>query len=196
TWPQEFKTPDVPVERTGTEGPDTVEADLTGLKGNFDYLVRVVAANAAPFSSTSAATPFHTLLTAPEVETGSAISVTETMAELTGTIDTLGVQTTYRFEYGLTTTYGNKVPTGAEAIAGNVGEARTFARPITGLQPGTTYHYRLVAMSAAGEAFGPDRTFTTLSSAEVPPVRAWERVSPANKMGATINPGFGFQAAP
>ena len=191
TWPEEFKTPDEPVERTVTEGPDTVEADLTGLKGNFDYLVRVVAGNAAGLSSTSAA-PFHTLLTAPETETGPAISITETEAELTGKIDTLGVQTTYHFEYGLTASYGNKAPAGAEAVAGNERGARTFARGISGLQPNTTYHYRLVANSSEGEGVGADRTFTTSGDGAV---RNYEQVSPRNKMGGSLTPLLGFQAA-
>jgi hypothetical protein len=186
-------TPDVSAERTGTEGSDTIEADLTGLKGNFDYLVRVVAANAAPFRSTSTATPFHTLLTAPEVETGPAISITETKAELTGTIDTLGVQTTYHFEYGLTDAYGSSAPASAEAIAGNERGARSFARGISGLQPNTIYHYRLVADSSEGEGVGADRTFTTAGAGVV---RAYERVSPAAKMGGAISSFYIMQAAP
>src|SRR5205807_3273231 len=32
---------------------------------------------------------------------------------------------------------------------------------ISGLQPGRTYHYRLVAINADGTAHGGDRTFTT-----------------------------------
>ncbi|HVR05515.1 MAG TPA: hypothetical protein VMS02_05695, partial [Solirubrobacteraceae bacterium] len=34
-------------------------------------------------------------------------------------------------------------------------------QPLTGLQPGTTYHYRLIATSAAGTSEGLDRSFTT-----------------------------------
>lgn len=191
TWPDEFKTADVPVERTVTDEPDTVEADLTGLKGNADYLVRLVASNSV-ISKTSGSMPFHTLLGPPEVETGSAISIAETAAELTGTIDTLGDQTTYHFEYGLTNSYGTNAPAGAEAIAGNEPTPRTFSRGISGLQPNTTYHYRLVAKNSAGEAVGADRTFTT---AGVGVTRMYERVSPAQKMGGAINPFFGFQAS-
>ncbi len=191
TWPEELKTPDVPVERTGIEAPDTIEADLTGLKGNADYLVRLVASNSV-ISKTSGSTPFHTLLGPPEVETGPASSITDTSAKLRGTIDTLGDQTTYRFEYGLTTSYGSKVPAGAEATAGNEPKPRTFSRGISGLQPNTTYHYRLVAKNSAGEAAGADRTFSTSGSGAV---RGYEQVSPRNKMGGSVNPQLGFQAA-
>jgi hypothetical protein len=191
TWPDELKTPDVSIERTETEGPDTVEAALAGLKGNTDYLVRLVAANSV-ISTTSGATPFHTPLGPPEVETGPAISIAETAAELTGSIDTLGDQTTFHFEYGLTIAYGTSVPAGAEGIAGNEGGFRSFARGISGLQPNTVYHYRLVARNSAGEEVGLDRTFTT---AGAEPARVYERVSPAEKMGGVINPTYGFQVA-
>jgi hypothetical protein len=32
---------------------------------------------------------------------------------------------------------------------------------ITGLVPGTTYHYRLEATNSYGTTYGPDQTFTT-----------------------------------
>lgn len=192
TWPDEFKTPDVAVKRTVTDEPDSIEADLTGLEADSDYLVRVVAANGEPISSTSDSTAFHTLLGPPEVEAGPAISITSNSAELTGTIDTLGDQTTYHFEYGLTDSYGSKAPAGAEAVAGNERGARTFTRGISGLQPDTTYHYRLIAKNSAGEASGADRTFTTSGSGVV---RAYEQVSPRNKMGGSVNPQLGFRAA-
>ena len=32
---------------------------------------------------------------------------------------------------------------------------------LTGLQPGSTYHYRLTATNPDGTSYGPDETFTT-----------------------------------
>jgi hypothetical protein len=70
----------------------------------------------------------------------------------------------------------------------------------TGLTPGTTYHYRLVAINEAQPAakpgvlvsfYGPDRTFTTQGTGGavvLPDGRAWELVSPADKHGARILP--------
>jgi hypothetical protein len=192
TWPEQFKTPDVSVERTGTAEPDTVEADLTGLKGNTDYVVRLVAANSI-ITAISGSTPFHTTLGPPEVETGPAISIADNKAELTGTIDTLGAQTTYRFEYGLTSSYGSKVPVGIEAVAGNERSQRSFSLEVSGLQSGMIYHYRLVARNAAGESVGADRTFTTATAGQ--PKRAYERVSPAEKMGGAISSLMAVQAS-
>jgi hypothetical protein len=192
TWPEEFKTPDEPVERTESGEPDTIEADLTGLKGNSDYLVRLVAGNSV-ITETSGTTSFHTPLGPPEVETGPAISITDTNAELTGTIDTLGDQTTYHFEYGTTAAYGSRVPVDGEAPAGMSRTPRPVSRPISGLQPGTTYHFRLVAQNTAGTTEGPDRTFIT--AAATPPVRSYEQVTPVEKKGGVINTLLGFQAA-
>lgn len=33
---------------------------------------------------------------------------------------------------------------------------------LTGLLPGTTYYYRVVAINEDGTVYGPDQTFTTL----------------------------------
>lgn len=190
-WPEELKTPDVPVERNGSEEPDTVEADLD-LEGNTDYLVRLVASNSL-ITVSSDTTPFHTLLGPPEVETGPAASITDTQAELTGTIDTIGDQTTYHFEYGTTTAYGSRVPVDAEAPAGNSRTPRSVSRPIAGLQPDTTYHFRLVATNSAGTTEGPDRTFVTAATA--PLLRRYEQVTPVDKKGGIVNSLLGFQAA-
>jgi hypothetical protein len=35
---------------------------------------------------------------------------------------------------------------------------------VTGLRPGVTYHYRLVATNASGQSAGADRTFTTAAA--------------------------------
>ena len=143
--------------------------------------------------STSAITSFDSPLVPPVTVTGAAASVTTTTAELTGTIDALGAQATYHFEYGLTTDYGSRVPTGGDGVAGSERTPRKVSRSIKGLQPGTTYHYRLVANNEMGEAFGEDRTFTTLAAD--PLARRYEQVTPVDKHGATINANLGFQPA-
>jgi hypothetical protein len=174
-------------------GVDTIKDALTGLLPNFSYRVRSAAASALT-DNTSNSTTFHTSLIPPDVQTGLAGDVTDSQAVLSGTIATYADQTVYHFEYGQTTNYGNSAPAGAEGIAGNSRDARPFTRVIKGLQPGTTYHYRLMAHNAAGTAVGQDHTFTTQGLDQVAPGRGYEQVSPVDKRGATIRPS-GFQAA-
>ncbi|HSS43166.1 MAG TPA: hypothetical protein VLK37_11535 [Solirubrobacterales bacterium] len=188
-------TPDEGVERTGTDEPDTIEANLTGLTLNSDYLVRVKASNAVIPNVLSPATSFSTPEIAPVVETGSVGDRSETGAMLYGTVTPAGLQTTYHFEYGTTTAYGSRAPLEAEAPAGNRRVPRTVQRPISGLQPGTTYHYRLVAENAIGETLGDDRTFTTLKPDELFPQRAYEQVTPVDKEGAVVQSDFHVQTA-
>jgi sugar lactone lactonase YvrE len=178
----------------GLSGPETVDAKITGLDPNLVYLVRAKASNSLTFR-TSGSAQFQTKLIPPEVHTGLAGGITDTAAQLTGTIATYGSQTTYHFEYGLTINYGSSAPAGAEGVAGNERAMRTFTRMLTGLQPGTEYHYRLVARNSAGEAEGEDLTFITTGADEVAPGRGYELVTPVDKRGASIRPDTFFSSA-
>jgi hypothetical protein len=44
---------------------------------------------------------------------------------------------------------------------------------LTGLNPGTTYHYRIEATNSAGTSFGSDQTFTTASAISQAPQGNW-----------------------
>jgi hypothetical protein len=95
----------------------------------------------------------------PSVSTRSATNLGQTSATLTGTVNPNGAATTYHFEYGTTKAYGAQT---AESDAGAAGSGVRASSAIGGLQPHTTYHYRLVATSASGVARGGDHSFTTL----------------------------------
>jgi hypothetical protein len=94
----------------------------------------------------------------PSVSTGSAGAVTFDSATLNGALTPHGSDTSYYFQYGLTTAYGSQT-TIADAGAGT-GKVNV-ALPIAGLQPLTVYHYRLVAVNATGAATGKDKTLLT-----------------------------------
>lgn len=96
----------------------------------------------------------------PGVSTGEAKTVSRSSATLTGTITPKGVPTTYQFEYSTTKGYGSRIP----VTPGSAGEGRLpteVAQTITGLEPRTLYHYRLVATNTAGTTYGEDRTLGT-----------------------------------
>jgi hypothetical protein len=94
----------------------------------------------------------------PTVITGAAGSVTETTAVLHGRVNPNGNPTDYLFSYGPTTAYGAN---SASLGAGHGSKGIDVSQTITGLTPGTLYHYRINALNASGAASGADRTFTT-----------------------------------
>jgi hypothetical protein len=97
-------------------------------------------------------------LAPPGVSTGAADSVSYGSATLTGSIDPRGSATSYYFQYGPTSAYGAQTPA---AAAGAGTSTVKVAVPVGELQPITTYHYRLIAVNAAGAAAGAGRTFAT-----------------------------------
>jgi hypothetical protein len=97
---------------------------------------------------------------APGVSTGGASSVTFSSAILAGSVNPHAEITNYVFQYGTTTGYGGQTPL---APAGNGTISIRLTQGVAGLQPGTTYHYRIVAVSSAGTSNGKDRTFKTAS---------------------------------
>ena len=97
----------------------------------------------------------------PTASTGEATNVQPLQATLNGSVNPNGLDTHYYFKYGKTTSYGSYVPAppGNDAGSGlsSVGENAT----VTGLEPGTTYHYRIIATSAGGTEEGKDQEFKT-----------------------------------
>ena len=116
-------------------------------------ILAVLATLGLTASSAGAATPL------PSVSTGSAGEVTFDSATLHGAVTPHGSDTSYYFQFGLTAAYGSQT-TIADAGAAGTGNVNV-ALPIAGLQPLTVYHYRLVAVNAAGAATGKDKTLLT-----------------------------------
>jgi hypothetical protein len=79
-------------------------------------------------------------------------------AELDGEINPNGFQTSFHFEYGKTSSYGNSTAT---ASAGSGWNPVAVSAQLTGLTKSTTYHYRLVATNAEGTVYSGDETFST-----------------------------------
>jgi hypothetical protein len=107
---------------------------------------------------------FTTLPIPPTVNTGSAVSVTESSTTLNGTVNPNGTDTDCYFEYGMDQNYGFiTTSTGMGSVRVDV----SVSADISGLNENTTYHYRLTATNESGTSYGDDNTFTTLAAAEV-----------------------------
>jgi hypothetical protein len=96
----------------------------------------------------------------PTATTGVATDVTATDATLNGTINPQGHFTYYHFEWGTSGAYDHRTPA-IDASAGADSANHAVSAHITGLAPGTTYHFRIVALGQAGRTAGLDRRFTT-----------------------------------
>ncbi|MGD8774061.1 MAG: hypothetical protein PVF44_02005 [Syntrophobacterales bacterium] len=95
----------------------------------------------------------------PTVSTGSASSVGSSSATLNGTVKPNGSSTSYYFEYGTTASYGSVT---SSADAGSGASDIPVSADISGLDPETTYHFRIVATNSYGTSYGSDQTFDTL----------------------------------
>jgi streptogramin lyase len=106
----------------------------------------------------------------PLAITGLASAIMPTSATLAGSIDPRGasVPTSYHFDYGTTTAYGQSTP--SQTLLG--GSPNTVTATLSGLTPSTVYHYRLVASNATGMSAGADQSLTTAAApaAKLPPV--------------------------
>jgi sugar lactone lactonase YvrE len=100
---------------------------------------------------------------APVVQTLQPSSMTEVTASLRGIVNPGNLSTTYRFDYGLTANYGNISPAPLGTLAASTTPSEVTS-VVSGLKPGTTYHFRLVAYNENGISYGEDKTFTTLST--------------------------------
>jgi hypothetical protein len=92
----------------------------------------------------------------PTVSNQLSSNVTADQATVSATIDTKGLPTSYRIQWGTSTGYGRftEVETAESGTA-------TASVTLTGLQPNRTYHWRTRASNAAGTTLGANRTFRT-----------------------------------
>ena len=123
----------------------------------------------------------------PVVITGPVSSVTGSAATLHGTVNPSGRATTWQFEYGTTTGYGSKAPAAAPSAGSGTANV-AVGIPVTGLQPGTSYHYRLTATNADGTRVGSDGVFATPAAPAVTTGAAGEVGTTSAKVACSVDP--------
>jgi hypothetical protein len=136
-----------------------VEVALTGLVPGSTYDYRLVAQNSLGTSYGQGA-DFATS-SPPSATTGPAASVSSTSESLAGTLDPSGVSSTYYFEWGSSSLFGNVT---AIQSAGSGFSPVSVAATISGLNANTSYDYALVVTNALGAVTGSTQTFTSAQS--------------------------------
>jgi len=96
--------------------------------------------------------------TGPMAATSPATNVTSSSATLNGTVAPNKTTTTYHFEYGQSSTSLSSMTTPA-TVNGNA--TKSVSADVTGLIPGTTYFFRIVATNPSGTTTGSEQSFTT-----------------------------------
>jgi hypothetical protein len=172
--------------------PQTLNFELCGLEPGTTYHYRITASNALG-SSTANDQSFKTITAVEFLTSEPAVVDNASEATLHGSYLGNGEDTSYSFEWGFSSFYGNHTP---EIDEGTKTGTIPVAARITGLFPGTIYHFRVVARNATGYAYGEDLTFTTGLLPEVgflPPLEAKELPDGSREvtLRGTVNPKGG-----
>ncbi len=208
--PAENSCPGVEGSVAADDASHAVAAEVENLPPNKNLEVELIASNAG---GTVSAGP-QTFLTH---DFARALSVGETTAVVYDEINPEGSPTTFHVDYGLTEAYGGSTPESLPIEVGGMVAEDNLPHPvqaaITGLQPGTTYHWRMVVTNAGGMSIGTDHTFTTFATPEplgagcanrafrtsaaaaLPDCRAYEQASPVAKNGGSVFGGISMVQA-
>jgi hypothetical protein len=184
----------------GHEG-HAVETTITGLEPGKTYYYRAIAKSESGRIGEGKIATFK-VPNYPAPSTGEAQGITQTSATLSGTANPEGAETQYYFAYIDQAGYEKAVNEGdAEEktdpyIDGEKTPVATLTAsytaqpvgplPVSGLLPGSIYHYALVAYSYIGLTVGPDKTLNTLS-ANTPPLLSTGAASNVGQTSATLS---------
>ncbi len=161
-----------------------VTAKLTGLVSETTYHFRLVAINSAgtALGADQTVTPRFVIGTSTE----QASNVTNESAELNGSYVGDGSATSYHFEYGTSEAYEHS--TTEQANGSGSGPQSIPPAALSGLQPHTTYHFRLVTKNPLGTTYGHDLTFTTADRPEIGSTSTSHVTATSAELHAQINP--------
>jgi Fibronectin type III domain len=121
----------------------------------------------------------------PGASTGPVTAIGPTTATVSGSVNPNGSATTWFVEYGTSTSYGSQTAT---TSAGSGTSSVAISPTLTGLKPGTSYHYRVVATSTAGTGRGTDGLLTTSAAPQAVTDAASSVTTTSATLNGTVNP--------
>jgi hypothetical protein len=152
---------------------------ISGGEGNWVFVPRSCLPATLPTGESERLPP------APSVTTDGASGVATPNATLNATVNPNGVETKYFFEYGTTTNYGSST---SVSSAGAGTSSVPVDAALSGLAPGTTYYFRIVASSAIGESVGGAVAFTTQAPPAVTTIAASSITTAQATLNGSVNP--------
>jgi hypothetical protein len=166
-------TPDFPYNGFGSGtvyaqvGAPYIGSNTPPLQPNTTYHYRFVVVSNGGTSYGDDAT-FTTEYALPIFAYQPTTTLTSSTVTLNATVTEAGATDSVRFDYGLDNTYGTTVAATPATVSGTA--TTPVSLTLSGLTPGTTYHYRVNASRASSNGTRtfpwPDQTFTTLTLAE------------------------------
>jgi triacylglycerol lipase len=153
--------------------PKTVSTNLTGLlQPSTQYYFRLSAINSEGKEATGSSVPFKTApaCSKPSVTTEPASFIEQASAQMNGSLNPNGCDTKYTFEYGPSSLpYQTKI---SETVSDR-GFPFAVLKTASGLQPSTSYHFRLIASNSKGTTEGAEKTFITEGKDPILFVHGW-----------------------
>ena len=178
-------------QSTPISAPTEVTAELTGLIPftTYHYRIAAIRSDGKGFPAVGREQNFVAAPTElPAVDGTSVSAVSPTTAKLQSLINPENSPTVYSFKYGPSSTYGSQT-----LPSESIGEDSTdheVSSEITGLQPGTTYHFRVIAVNVNGPTEGADVTFNTPSQPGVTAGTVSSLSPESATLTAQVRPGF------
>jgi len=103
----------------------------------------------------------------PKVTTGSAMNVSQTTADITANVVSIGSGAVSQYGHCYSTT-PNATIANSKTSLGTMTSASPFTSSLSGLQKNTTYYVRAYATNSSGTGYSAEITFTTSDSPTLP----------------------------
>ncbi len=171
----------------------SISLPVSGLSPGTEYHFELIVSYGASQTVSGGPQTFTTPAAAePAVSTLAASALEETEATLNGNVDPEGgAEAEYFFEWGAGSSEAYEHTTKAASLPSDGAEHQVSAT-VTGLTPGSEYHFRLVAKNKLGSVQGND---LTLMAASTPPAKEPTKEPPAKEPSPTSTPTGGNPTA-